>query len=118
MSGRVLRRWSGFALGTSVAAFAVVAIAQQVAATGSGEVAIDDFRFAPADLTVAPGTRVTWTNRDQEPHTVVSVDKDVVPFKSQALDTDDKFAFVFDKAGTYKYFCSVHPRMVGTVTVK
>jgi plastocyanin len=115
MSGRRLSRWSGLAFG---AAIACAAIAQQVAATGAGEVTIDDFRFAPAELTIAAGTRVTWVNHDMEPHTVVSVDKEVVPFKSQALDTDDKFAFVFDKAGTYKYFCSVHPRMIGTVTVK
>jgi plastocyanin len=68
-------------------------------------------------LTVAPGTTVTWVNRDEEPHTVVSADK-ALRFKSQALDTNDKFSFVFDKPGTYQYFCSVHSHMVGTIVVK
>ncbi|HEY1797479.1 MAG TPA: cupredoxin family copper-binding protein [Stellaceae bacterium] len=80
-------------------------------------VTIDNFAFDPPLLTVAPGTQVTWVNKDEEPHTVTSVNKDV-PFKSAGLDTDDKFSFTFTKAGTYKYFCSVHPHMVGTVVVK
>ena len=89
----------------------------QIAAVQPGAVTIDNFAFAPALLIVAPGTKVTWTNKDEEPHTVVSADGGQT-FKSPALDTDDKFSFTFDKAGTYKYFCSIHPRMVGTVVVK
>jgi plastocyanin len=81
------------------------------------EVVIDDFAFGPAALTVAAGTRVEWTNRDGEPHTVVSADTPA-RFKSDALDTGDRFAVVFDKPGTYKYFCSVHPQMTGAVVVK
>jgi len=80
-------------------------------------VTIKDFAYGPTPLTVPVGTKVTWDNKDEEPHTVVSADAGQT-FKSPALDTDDKFSFIFDKPGTYKYFCSIHPRMVGTVIVK
>ena len=56
-----------------------------------------------------------WTNRDDIPHTVVSDDK---VFKSRVLDTDEKFSYTFDKAGKFPYFCSVHPKMTGTVIVQ
>jgi plastocyanin len=79
------------------------------------EVKIDNFSFGPAALTVPAGTTVTWTNRDDIPHTVVSTDG---AFKSKALDTDDKFSFVFSKPGTYPYFCSIHPKMTGQIIVK
>ncbi|HWB51786.1 MAG TPA: plastocyanin/azurin family copper-binding protein [Stellaceae bacterium] len=91
--------------------------APQVAATGAGTVTINNFEFQPPLVTVAPGTTVTWINRDEEPHTVLSADGGAT-FKSPALDTDDKFAFTFDKPGTYKYFCSLHRHMVGTIVVK
>jgi plastocyanin len=81
----------------------------------SAEVKIDNFSFGPQTLTVAVGTTVTWTNRDDIPHTVVSSDG---VFKSKVRDTDEKFTYKFDKAGSYPYFCSVHPKMVGTVVVK
>ena len=87
------------------------------AAGNAAEVTIEDFRFAPTALSVTAGTRVTWVNKDFEPHTVVSAG-DSAAFKSAGLDTDDKFSVVFDKAGTFKYFCSVHPRMTGVVTVQ
>jgi len=79
------------------------------------EVKIDNFSFGPMELTVPVGTTVTWTNRDDIPHTVVSTDK---VFKSQVLDTDEKFSFTFSKAGTYPYFCSIHPKMTGKVVVQ
>ena len=94
----------------------VVARAQQ-AAPANAEVKIDNFSFAPATLTVAAGTTVMWTNRDDIPHTVVSTD-DPKAFKSHVLDTDEKFYYTFTKAGTYSYFCSVHPKMTGTIVVK
>jgi plastocyanin len=81
----------------------------------SAEVKVDNFSFGPATLTVAVGTTVTWTNRDDIPHTVVSTDK---VFKSKVLDTDEKFSFTFAKAGTYPYFCSIHPKMTGSVVVQ
>ena len=88
--------------------------AQQAATT---EVKIDNFSFGPATLTVAAGTTVTWINRDDIPHTVVSTD-DPKAFKSKVLDTDEKFSYTFAKAGTFPYFCSVHPKMIGKVVVQ
>jgi plastocyanin len=79
------------------------------------EVKVDNFSFSPQTITVAPGTTVIWTNRDDIPHTVVSDDK---VFKSKVLDTDEKFSFTFDKAGNFPYFCSVHPKMTGKVIVQ
>ncbi|MGH9709559.1 MAG: cupredoxin domain-containing protein [Candidatus Acidiferrales bacterium] len=81
----------------------------------SYSVEIKDFAFGPTTITVPAGAQVTWVNKDEEPHTVFSTDN---TFKSKALDTDDKFSFTFAKPGTYKYFCSVHPKMVGTVVVE
>jgi plastocyanin len=78
-------------------------------------VAIDNFAFGPTDLTVAVGTTVTWTNRDDIPHTVVSTEK---VFKSKVLDTDEKFSSTFSTPGTYPYFCSIHPKMTGKVVVQ
>jgi plastocyanin len=89
------------------------AAGQTTAATA--EIKIDNFNFGPATVTVPVGTTVTWTNRDDIPHTVVSTDN---AFKSKALDTDDKFSFVFSKPGTYSYFCSIHPKMTGQIVVK
>ena len=79
------------------------------------EVKIDNFSFGPAELKVPVGTTVTWTNRDDIPHTAVSTDK---IFKSKVLDTDEKFSFTFSKPGTYEYFCSIHPKMTGKVVVQ
>jgi len=83
--------------------------------TGS-QITIDNFSFAPATLTVSAGTKVTWVNHDDIPHTVVSEDK--ATFRSQALDTDEKFSFTFAKPGTYTYFCSIHPKMTAKVVVQ
>jgi plastocyanin len=94
----------------------VTAHAQQPAPAAM-EVKIDNFSFSPATLTVAVGTTVTWTNQDDIPHTVVSTD-DPRAFRSKVLDTDEKFTYTFSKAGTFAYFCSVHPKMTGTVVVK
>ena len=80
----------------------------------NAEVKIDNFSFGPETLTVPAGTTVTWTNRDDIPHTVVSTDG---VFKSKVRDTDEKFSYTFTKAGTYPYFCSVHPKMTGKVVV-
>ena len=77
-------------------------------------VTIDNFTFSPAELTVKVGTTVTWKNHDDIPHTVVSAGK----FRSKTLDTDDSFSFTFTAAGDYKYFCSLHPHMTGTIKVE
>ena len=82
---------------------------------GTMEVKIDNFTFGPADLTVRVGATITWTNRDDIPHTVVSTDK---VFKSKVLDTDEQFSFTFSTPGTFPYFCSIHPKMTGKVVVQ
>ena len=117
MSNRMTAQLFGLAFGALIAASAATGAAQQLAKSTPAEIAIDNFAFEPAVLTIAAGTEVTWVNRDEEPHTVVSAVKEQ-PFKSQALDTNDKFSLVFAKPGTYKYFCSVHSHMVGTIEVK
>jgi amicyanin len=95
-----------------------------IAATTSGLVSaraedaavkIDNFAFAPPTLTVKAGTTVTWRNEDDIPHTITSSAR---VFKSKALDTDDSFSFTFNDAGSYEYFCSLHPHMKGTIVVE
>jgi plastocyanin len=81
----------------------------------TAEVKIDNFSFGPATITVAAGTTVTWINRDDIPHKVVSNDDQ---FKSKVLDTDEKFSYTFSKAGSYPYFCSIHPKMTGKIIVQ
>src|SRR5262249_22670456 len=99
-----------YAMG-SVRQTAAAAQTQEMTAT----VKIDNFSFSPGALEIKAGTKVTWTNADDIPHTVVSDDK---IFKSKALDTDEKFSFTFDKPGTYPYFCSLHPKMTAKVVVQ
>lgn len=74
---------------------------------------IDNFSFAPNQLDVKVGTTVTWTNRDDIPHTVVCAGK----FRSKTMDTDGTFSFTFTEPGEYKYFCSLHPHMTGSIKV-
>jgi plastocyanin len=78
-------------------------------------VKIDNFAFGPQAITVPVGTTVTWTNSDDIPHTAVSTDG---VFKSKVMDTDEKFSYTFTKAGTYPYYCTIHPKMTGQVVVK
>lgn len=80
------------------------------------EIKIDNFSFVPQTVTVPAGTQIVWTNADDIPHTVVSDGK--ATFKSRVLDTDEKFTFTFTKAGTYSYFCSLHPHMTAKVVVQ
>jgi plastocyanin len=101
------------ALGLVLAGLTVAASAQSK--PDLMEVSIDNFSFGPTELTVIAGATVTWTNRDDIPHTVVSTDK---VFKSKVLDTDEKFSFTFPTPGTYPYFCSIHPKMTGRVVVR
>jgi len=117
------RRVCSFVLmGAGIAAVAFMGGASRSSVAKAGQppaanvaVKIDNFSFGPATVTVPAGTTVTWTNRDDIPHTVVSDDK---VFKSKVMDTDEKFSFTFAKPGTYSYFCSVHPKMTGKVVVQ
>ena len=78
-------------------------------------IVMKNFDFMPMSLTVPAGTTVTWKNLDGEPHTVVS---DSGLYRSAALDQNDTFSFTFDKPGIYKYTCSIHPKMTGTIVVQ
>ncbi len=78
-------------------------------------VKIDNFSFGPQTLTVPVGATVTWTNRYDIPHTAVSTEG---AFKSKVMDTDEKFSYTFTKAGTYPYYCTIHPKMTGQVVVQ
>ena len=85
------------------------------AAPDAKQIVVDNFSFTPASAAVAVGTTVTWTNHDDIPHNVVSPEQ---KFKSPVLDTDQMFSHKFEAAGTYKYYCSIHPRMTGQVVVR
>ena len=102
-------------LGGTAASHARLAPGAGQEQAAGAQVKIDNFSFAPQDITVTTGTKVTWVNRDDIPHTVVSTN---AVFKSKALDTDDQYSFTFEKAGTYEYFCSIHPKMTAKVVVK
>ena len=79
------------------------------------EVSITKFTFAPKEITVAPGTKIVWTNHDETPHTVTSKDKVLA---SPGMDTDDKYEHTFDGEGDFAYICTVHPFMTGIVHVR
>jgi plastocyanin len=85
------------------------------AAASALEIQVDNFTFGPATLTVPVNSVVTWVNKDDLPHVIASNDG---LFKSKALDTDDKYSYTFTIAGTYAYYCTVHPKMVGKVVVQ
>ena len=91
---------------------------KDASSSGAGEnkIEIKDFAFNPQTITVKSGEKITWINRDEEPHTVVSVGKQFK--KSSALDTDQTYTIVAGAPGTYSYFCSVHPKMTGTIIVE
>jgi len=99
--------------------FALAGEMKDASSSGSGagqnKIEIKDFAFNPQTITVKSGEKITWINRDEEPHTVVSVGKQFK--KSSALDTDQTYTIVAGAPGTYSYFCSVHPKMTGTIVV-
>ena len=105
----------GLFAATFAAAIFAAAAASLPAHAADLQVKIDNFTFSPQRLTVKAGATVTWTNRDDIPHTVTSSSK---VFRSNALDTDDKYVFTFATPGVYEYFCSLHPHMTGTVVVE
>lgn len=79
------------------------------------QVNVDNFTFNPAAITVPVNSTVIWVNKDDIPHVIASNDGS---FKSKALDTDQQYSFTFSKAGTYEYYCSIHPKMVGKIVVQ
>ena len=102
----------------NLSAFALAGEMKDTNSTSSKQntIEIKDFAFNPQTITVKSGEKVTWINRDEEPHTVVSVEKQFK--KSTALDTDQEFTITAAAPGTYTYFCSVHPKMTGTIVVE
>jgi plastocyanin len=101
----------------SIAAALLLALALQSApaAAATTVVEIQKFAFLASEITVAPGTTVEWVNHDEAPHTVIG---DQHAFASKGLDTGDKFDFTFEREGDYRYSCSLHPFMIGTVHVR
>jgi plastocyanin len=101
----------------NLSAFALAGDMKDAGTTSSKQntIEIKDFAFNPQTITVKSGEKITWTNRDEEPHTIVSVEKQFK--KSSALDTDQTFTITAGAPGTYTYFCSVHPKMTGTIVV-
>ena len=94
---------------------AMLAFGAVAAQDATNVITIDNFTFSPKELTVAVGTTVKWVNHDDIPHTIV---EKKTTFRSRALDTDDSYSFTFTSAGTFDYFCGLHPHMVGQVIVK
>ena len=99
----------------AMAGLVAVALATTTTRADEIQVKIDNFTFNPQQITVKAGTTVVWTNHDDIPHTVTSSTK---VFKSNALDTDDKFLFTFTTPGSYLYFCALHPHMTGSIVVE
>jgi len=110
---RCLAAVSATLLATLWLAGAGIAAAQK--ATAAPQVVIEHQKYVPAKLTVPAGTTVTWINRDADPHTVVGSSGE---FRSPGLHTDESFSRRFTVPGTYAYFCTLHPLMTGTITVK
>jgi len=116
----MLRLRIGLSAAAGLAALWVAAVAADSAranppAPAKAAVAIENYAFQPDPITIAVGTTVIWTNRDEVTHTVVSSDK---LFASPELETNRSFEFTFRKAGTFPYFCTLHPEMKGKVIVK
>ncbi|HET6970582.1 MAG TPA: cupredoxin family copper-binding protein [Phenylobacterium sp.] len=105
-----------FLLPALCATAALALAAPAPAAPAPVAVKIGNFTFNAPVITVTPGTTVTWVNEDDIPHTVVADDKKT--FRSKVLDSGESFSFTFTAAGTYGYFCSIHPHMTGKVVVK
>jgi amicyanin len=111
MSGQTMPAMSGM---PSPPVSASATTADAPAPQGATAVAISDFKFNPDTLTVPVGATVTWTNNDEEPHTIAAKDGS---FHSPGMDTHGTYSFTFTTAGSYDYICSIHPFMTGTVVV-
>lgn len=126
-AGSKLTTWRAALTGGAILALFAVPVAppaqgltsstpqQQLAAAEAVEVGIKNFQFVPATLNIPAGTTVTWTNRDDDAHTVKSADR---LFASKALDPGQAFSYTFATPGTYKYYCAIHTHMTATVIVK
>jgi plastocyanin len=101
----------------SIFAFVFALMALPVfAADAPTQITIKEYKYVPATLNMMAGTKVTWVNQDDVPHTIIDSSPSKT-FHSAALDTNDSYSFTFAKPGTYHYFCTLHPTMVGTIVV-
>ncbi|HLH09200.1 MAG TPA: cupredoxin family copper-binding protein [Terriglobales bacterium] len=110
--------FGGVAIATVICALSLLHGAKRENAPSSAAmllVNIDNFSFSPETVSVPVNSTVTWVNKDDVPHVIASTQG---VFKSRALDTDDKYSYKFTKPGTYSYFCSIHPSMVGKIVVR
>ncbi len=98
----------------SIAAALVLMFLSMPALAEEKEIEIKNYMFAPQNVTITAGTKVTWVNTDQIPHGIADKDK---KFRSAALDTNERYSFTYSAPGVYPYFCTLHPYMTGTVTV-
>jgi plastocyanin len=117
MSGLLRRRGSGGGWSTLVAAAFALMFTSVIAVAGApGEVTvtIDNFTFTPPTLTIKPGTKVTFVNHDDIPHSIVDAKG---AFRSKVLDTDESYSVTFNTAGDVAYFCGLHPHMKGAIVV-
>jgi amicyanin len=119
MSGQAMPGMSGSAMPAmsgmqSPPASASATTADSPASQGGTAVSITNFKFNPTTLTVPVGATVTWTNQDEEPHSVAGKDGS---FHSPGMDTHGTYSFTFTTPGSYDYICSIHPFMTGTVVV-
>ena len=102
-------------LGVAALCWNATASPANASAPDAAQIVIKNFMFMPSSLTVKAGSTVTWANKDDEPHTVVS---DIALFRSGAVDTEETFSFKFSKPGVYHFSCSIHPQMIGTIVVE
>jgi plastocyanin len=109
------RACAALALISGAAFFMPAHFAGAAPAAPTVDINIAKFAYGPKEITIAPGTRITWTNHDETPHTVTSNDKS---FASKGLDTDDKFEHTFASEGDFSYICTLHPFMTGVVHVR
>ena len=116
MRNRILPAALTAVLFAAIASLFVIHPAQVTAEDAKNtQIRVDNFTFAPDTVTVPVNGTVTWVNKDDIPHVIASNDG---VFKSKALDTDQEFSYTFTKAGTYPYYCSIHPKMVGKIVVQ
>ncbi len=108
------RRWLSILVSAGVC-WSAVGVPVATADPSGTTIIIRDFMYVPMAVTVSTGTRVTWINKDDEPHNVIS---DTGLFRSGAIDTDETFTYQFNQPGVYRITCSIHPRMLATVTVE
>jgi len=109
------RNWIIAAVSLSLIVAAFLLLRTRPVEASSAEIKIDNFTFSPRTLVVRKGTRITWTNRDDIPHTIVENSR---LFRSNVLDTGENFTFTPTQPGTYKYYCSIHPRMTAELMVR